>query len=313
MPSKRNDGQEKFVKETTLRRSLHFVPGANEKMFLKSLATNADSLILDLEDAVTPQNKAQARMTIRDWLKTADFGLKEKTVRINPLDTPWGLDDVEVVMQGKPDALVVPKVSSLEELEQLDEIMLKNEKELKLEPLSVGLILITTETPASIINLPTFTQCKRVSALSWGAEDLAAALGSARNRGPDGSYLEVYKHCRNMTLISAAAGGVQPIDTVFVDFKDKIGLEKDCQEAAWMGYTGKMTIHPDQIDLVNIAFSPTKEEIEKAKRLVEAFAAAEKEGLMAITFEGQMVDAPHLNRAKKLLSRAKIIQASLSN
>ena len=301
------------MKEAPLRRSLHFVPGANEKMFLKSLASNADSLILDLEDAVTPQNKAQARMTIRDWLNTADFGLKEKTVRINPLDTPWGLEDVEVVMQGKPDALVVPKVSTLKELEQLDEIMSKIEEETKLEPLSVGLILITTETPLSIINLPTFTQCKRVSALSWGAEDLAAALGSSRNRGPDGSYLEVYKHCRNMTLISASAGGVQPIDTVFVDFKDKSGLEADCQEASWMGYTGKMTIHPDQIDLVNIAFSPAEEEIEKATRLVEAFAAAEKEGLMAITFEGQMVDVPHLNRAKKLLSRAKIIQASLSN
>ena len=300
------------MKEAPLRRSLHFVPGANEKMFLKSLATNADSLILDLEDAVTPQNKAQARMTIRDWLNTADFGLKEKTVRINPLDTPWGLEDVEVVMQGKPDALVVPKVSTLKELEQLDEIMEKIEEELKLEPLSVDLIIITTETPLSIINLPSFTQCKRVSALSWGAEDLAAALGSSRNRGPDGSYLEVYKHCRNMTLISASAGGVQAIDTVFVDFKDKNGLEADCQEASWMGYTGKMTIHPDQIDLVNIAFSPAEEEIEKATQLIEAFASAEKEGLMAITFEGQMVDVPHLNRAKKLLSKAKMIQSSLS-
>ncbi len=301
------------MKEAPLRRSLHFVPGANEKMFLKSLATNADSLILDLEDAVTPQNKAKARVIIRDWLNPADFGLKEKTVRINPLDTPWGLEDVEVVMEGKPDALVVPKVSTLKELEQLDEIMSKSEEELKLEPLSVGLILITTETPLSIINLPSFTECKRVSALSWGAEDLAAALGSSRNRGPDGSYLEVYKHCRNMTLISASAGGVQPIDTVFVDFKDKNGLEKDCQEAAWMGYTGKMTIHPDQIDLVNTAFSPSEEEIDKATRLVEAFVAAEKEGLMAITFEGQMVDVPHLNRAKKLLSRAKMIHSSSNN
>jgi len=301
------------VKKPWLRRSLHFVPGANEKMFLKSLSTNADSLILDLEDAVTPDNKDRARLIIRDWLKTADFKGKEKTVRINPLDTPWGLQDLEIIMQGQPDALVIPKISTLQELEQLDEEMIKWEQQLSLPKLSVDLILITTETPISIINLPTFTQCQRVDALSWGAEDLATALGSSRNRGPDGSYLDIYKHCRNMTLISASAGGVQPIDTVFVDFKDSDGLEKDCQEAAWMGYTGKMTIHPDQIEPVNRAFSPGDKEVETAKQLVEAFSAAEKEGLMAITFEGQMVDVPHLNRAKKLLARAEMIASSSSN
>ncbi len=301
------------MKKTKLRRSLHFVPGANEKMFIKSLSTDADSLILDLEDAVTPDNKDTARLLIQDWLKTVDFKGKEKTVRINPLDSPWGIEDIAIIMQGQPDALVVPKVSTLQELEQLDDEITKWEQQLKLPKLSVDLILITTETPSSILNLPTFTQCKRVDALSWGAEDLAAALGSSRNRGPDGSYLDIFKHCRNMTLISASAGGVQPIDTVFVDFRDSNGLERDCQEASWMGYTGKMTIHPDQIAIVNRAFSPSDEEVETAKQLVEAFAAAEKEGLMAITFEGQMVDVPHLNRAKKLLARAEMIASSSNN
>ena len=291
-----------------LRRSLHFVPGANDKMFSKSLASSADSLILDLEDAVTPKKKDDARQVIKDWLNSADFSGKEKTVRINPIDSPWGLKDIEVVMQGHPDSLVIPKVSSYQELQTLDDALTHWESQLELQEKSVNLILITTETPASILNLPSFTDCERVAALSWGAEDLAASLGSTRNRGPDGSYLDIYKHCRNMTLICAAAGNVQPIDTVFVDFKDSKGLQDDCEEASWMGYTGKMTIHPDQLEVVNAAFSPGETEVSTAKRLIEAFAEAEKQGLMAIAFEGQMVDVPHLNRAKKLLARAELIE-----
>lgn len=291
-----------------LRRSLHFVPGANDKMFSKSLASSADSLILDLEDAVTPKKKDDARQVIKDWLNSADFSGKEKTVRINPIDSPWGLKDIEVVMQGHPDSLVIPKVSSYQELQTLDDALTHWESQLELQEKSVNLILITTETPASILNLPSFTDCERVAALSWGAEDLAASLGSTRNRGPDGSYLDIYKYCRNMTLICAAAGNVQPIDTVFVDFKDSKGLQNDCEEASWMGYTGKMTIHPDQLEVVNAAFSPGETEVSTAKRLIEAFAEAEKQGLMAIAFEGQMVDVPHLNRAKKLLARAELIE-----
>jgi len=291
-----------------LRRSLHFVPGANDKMFSKSLASSADSLILDLEDAVTPKKKDDARQVIKDWLNSADFSGKEKTVRINPIDSPWGLKDIEVVMQGHPDSLVIPKVSSYQELQTLDDALTHWESQLELQEKSVNLILIATETPASILNLPSFTDCERVAALSWGAEDLAASLGSTRNRGPDGSYLDIYKHCRNMTLICAAAGNVQPIDTVFVDFKDSKGLQNDCEEASWMGYTGKMTIHPDQLEVVNAAFSPGETEVSTAKRLIEAFAEAEKQGLMAIAFEGQMVDVPHLNRAKKLLARAELIE-----
>mgnify|MGYP003323605190 FL=1 len=159
-----------------LRRSMHFVPGANEKMFLKSLASRADSLILDLEDAVTPQKKDDARQVIRDWLESADFGSKEKTVRINPIDSPWGLEDIEVVMQGHPDSLVIPKVSSFQELLKLDKEITKWETQLRLPKKSVNLILITTETPTSILNLPSFTDCERVAAMSWGAEDLALSL-----------------------------------------------------------------------------------------------------------------------------------------
>ena len=148
--------------------------------------------------------------------------------------------------------------------------------------------------------------------MSWGAEDLSAALGAPRNRLPDGTYLDLYKHCRNMTLLSAAAGGVQPVDTVYVDFNDAQGLREDCQEAAWLGYTGKITIHPNQIEIVNEMFSPSAAEIDEATRLTEAFAEAEKQGLMAISFEGKMVDVPHLTRARKILDRAAQIKQALS-
>lgn len=290
-----------------LRRSCHFVPGANEKMLNKSIASNADCLILDLEDAVTPDRKDDARQIVADWLGDADFHGKERTVRMNPLDTPWGLKDIEVTMRHAPDAYVVPKVSTLDELNTISNEISRWEQAYGHSPDSVSMILICTETPLSALNVHTFPQCERVSALSWGAEDLSAALGAPRNRRPDGSYLELYKHCRNMTLLSAAAGGVQPIDTVFVDFNDDAGLIADCQEAAWMGYTGKITIHPNQIDIVNEHFSPSTDEVDEARRLIEAFKDAEAQGLMAISFEGKMVDVPHLTRAKKLLARAEQI------
>ncbi|MFT7653887.1 MAG: citrate lyase subunit beta/citryl-CoA lyase [Limisphaerales bacterium] len=290
-----------------LRRSCHFVPGANEKMLHKSLATAADSLILDLEDAVAPDRKEAARQTVAEWLRDVDFGRHERTVRMNPLDSPWGLDDLRVTMEFAPDAYVVPKVSTLEELTTISSEITKWEHQYGHPQGSVALILICTETPLSALNIATFPQCERVTALSWGAEDLSAALGAPRNRRPDGSYLDIYTHCRNMTLLSAAAGGVQPIDTVYVDFNDSEGLKRECQEAAWMGFTGKITIHPNQIDIVNSYFTPSIEEVDEAQRLVAAFDEAQRQGLMAISFEGKMVDVPHLTRAKKLLQRAEEI------
>jgi citrate lyase subunit beta/citryl-CoA lyase len=290
-----------------LRRSCHFVPGANEKMLHKSLATAADSLILDFEDAVAPDRKEAARQTVAEWLRDVDFGRHERTVRMNPLDSPWGLDDLRVTMEFAPDAYVVPKISTLEELTTISSEISKWERQYGHPQDSVALILICTETPLSALNIATFPQCERVTALSWGAEDLSAALGAPRNRRPDGSYLDIYTHCRNMTLLSAAAGGVQPIDTVYVDFNDSEGLKRECQEAAWMGFTGKITIHPNQIDIVNSYFTPSIEEVDEAQRLVAAFDEAQRQGLMAISFEGKMVDVPHLTRAKKLLQRAEEI------
>ena len=290
---------------TRLRRAVHFVPGANEKMLNKSLALPADSLVLDLEDAVTPDNKDSARETVTDWLKNVDFGRQERMVRMNPLDTPWGVRDLEMTMQGRPDSYLVPKVRTKDGLFKIDAILSRMEKQLDYASGEVKLVVLATETPEGLLNIKDFGACPRVDALSWGAEDLSAAIGARRNRDEAGQFLEVFRFARIMTLLAATAAGVQPLDTVFVDIRDSEGLRRDCVEGAWMGFTGKITIHPNQIDTVNTVFSPSAEEIAESQELLAAFEENEKAGKMAFSFKGQMVDVPHLTRARTILERAK--------
>ena len=288
-----------------LRRAVHFVPGANEKMLTKALGLPADSLVLDLEDAVTPENKATARTVVCDWLRDVDFGRQERVVRPNPLDTPWGGDDLRATMEVPPDAYLIPKVSTLAEVEAVDAELTRLEAEYGHAPDSVALLVVATETPAGVLNQPSFPQCPRVAGMTWGAEDLSAAIGARRARTPDGAYLDVFKHCRVQTLLSCTAGGVQPIASVFVEIRDLDALRAECREDAWMGFTGKVTIHPDQIPIVNEAFTPSREEVAEAEELLAAFREAEAEGRMAFSFKGQMVDVPHLRRAETIVARAR--------
>lgn len=297
----------------TARRSLHFVPGANEKMLTKSLGTQADTLILDLEDAVTPDRKEEARQVVAGWLRDADFGVQERTVRMNPLDTPWGIDDLHATMEHPPDSYLVPKISTLDELNTIDATLTALEQQHGHPAGGVKLLVLGNETPLGALNLPTFCACPRVGGLSWGAEDLSAALGAPRNRKPNGEYLDVYKYCRVQTLLCAAAGGVDPIDTVFVDFNDTKGLKAESDEAAWMGFTGKITIHPAQIDIVNAAFTPSADTVAEAVELLALFEAAQADGRMAFSFRGQMVDVPHLTRAQNTVARAKQMGLEIPN
>ena len=289
---------------TRRRRSLHFVPGGNERMLVKSLATDADSLVLDLEDAVTPERKDEVRATVAHWLADVDFGGKEKTVRMNPLDTPWGYADLEATMPSPPDAYMVPKPETVEGLNLIDARLSSLERRYGHRDRQVGLVLIAAETPLGAFNAPTLPRCPRVVGMSWGAEDLATALGAPATRSAAGEFLPVYQHCRITTLLSAVAGGVQPIDTVYANFRDAAGFERECRQAAEFGFTGKLSIHPDQIEPINAAFTPTADAVAEAEALVAAFAEARAEGLMAFRFRGQMVDAPHLARAQALLARA---------
>jgi len=272
-------------------------------MFAKALASNADCLILDLEDAVAVSEKEKTRQVVAEWL-TEDFGQKERIVRINPLDSQWCKEDIQTTFTTPPDSYLIPKVSHLNELVELDQIISKQEQHHGVAVGSVGMIVIANETPLGALNLAQFTQCKRVVGLTWGAEDLSAALGATGNRDEQGRYLPVFEYCRSQTLLCAAAGGVSALDGVFVDLKDTSGLQTECAQARAMGFSGKLTIHPDQIDIVNAAFTPSEDELAQAKALLDAYAEAESQGKGAFQFEGQMVDMPHVQRARALLRRA---------
>lgn len=290
--------------DARLRRAVHFVPGGNERMLTRSLTLDADSLVLDLEDAVAVDRKDEARGIVSGWLRDVDFGRQERVVRVNALDTPWWREDLRATMAAPPDAYMLPKVSTQAEVETFSAEVARLEQEHGHPAGQVRFIVLGTETPQSALNLAELTRCDRVSALSWGAEDLSAAIGARRNRDEAGVLLDVFRYCRVQTLLCAAAGDVQPIDTVYVDIKNLDGLRRDCQEGMWMGFTGRLTIHPDQIPVVNELFTPSREEAAQAQELLDAVAAAQAEGRGAIALRGQMVDAPHIKRAETLLARA---------
>ncbi len=291
----------------TIRRAAHFVPGANEKMLNKSLETAADALILDLEDAVTPENKDSARVTVSDWLEHVDFGRQERVVRVNPLGSPWFERDVEETMGHPPDSYLIPKVNNANEVAEIDATIREHERSFGHTEGAVKLLILGTETPQGFLNIGDLAANPRVDALTWGAEDLSAAIGSRANRNPDGSYLPIFEHARVMCLLAATAWDKQPLDTVFVDFNDPSGLRSECLESANMGYTGKITIHHNQIEIVNECFTPSPAEVSEAKELLDLFAAKEAEGVMAFSFKGQMVDVPHLTRAKKIVEMSEAL------
>ena len=286
---------------------MHFVPGPNEKMLTKSLESDADTLVIDLEDAVAPRDKVAARKIIAEWLDTVDFGRKEIAIRLNPLDTPWGLDDLDATMATAPHLYMIPKAERLSELQLLDSLITKHELQLQSNVLSVGLLLIGSETPLGVDNLQLLASEPRVQALTWGAEDLAVSIGAFSNRDPSGRYLNLFATCADRTVLAARSNGVQPIDTVFVQLDDEVALQAECRNSCEIGFTGKLTIHPNQIPVVNEAFTPAREAVERARRLIEAFDDAHREGRNAFRFEGQMVDAPHLSQAKDLIQRVEQI------
>ncbi|MEM7337477.1 MAG: CoA ester lyase [Actinomycetota bacterium] len=297
----------------TVRRAAHFVPGANEKMFTKALGTEADALILDLEDAVTPEQKDSARAVISEWLKVVPFGAKERMVRINPIDTPWFRADLEATMVDPPDSYMIPKVHGPDDVRLVDRVVTELEGLHGHEPGSVKLVVLGTETPRGFQNIDAIPCVDRIDALTWGAEDLSAAIGARRNRGPDGAYLPLFEQARTACMISAAAAGVQPLDTVFVDVTDPDGLRQDCLDAAWIGFTGKISIHPSQIDVINEVFTPSEDDIDRARALLAELELQQANGRMAFRFEGQMVDVPHFTQARRTLALAESLENRASD
>jgi len=286
------------------RRSLHFVPGGNEKMFAKALGLDADGLILDLEDAVPPDRKVATRPIIRDWLGR-DFGGRERWVRMNPITTPLGREDLEATIAGRPDGYVVPKPRAAADVREIAQLLDGLEHRHGIPQGSTRLVLIATETPEGLLNIREVAAASpRVVAVSWGVEDLSAAMGLPATRDADGRYLDIPRYARTMCAVAAAAAGVEALDGVYTDLADLAGLRRECEEAVAMGFAGKISIHPNQLPVINAAFTPSPEDVAEAQALITAFAEQEKRGVYAFTFKGQMVDAPHLTRARKILTRA---------
>jgi citrate lyase subunit beta/citryl-CoA lyase len=226
-------------------------------------------------------------------------------VRINALDTPLWQEDVSSVAAARPDGILLPKARSGEDVHKLS-IALNHEEERAGAPTgSTRIVALVTETPISLLQLHTYVDSSaRLEGLTWGAEDLSAVLGARSNREDDGrAWTSPYALARNLTLFTAAAAGVQPIDTVFVNFRDAQGLIEECRTAARDGFTGKMAVHPNQVAVMNEAFTPGADEVAQAQEIVALFAASPDAG--ALTWRGQMVDKAHVARAERILARAK--------
>ncbi len=287
------------------RRSLHFVPGGNEKMIAKALTLPADGLILDLEDAVPPDRKAATRPIVREWLQKLDFGGRERWIRMNPIFTDLAVADLEETIAGRPEGYVVPKPRHARDIREIVQHLERLEHRHGLPFGSTKLVVIATETPEGLLNIAEVAAASpRIVAVSWGVEDLSAAMGLPRVRDAQGRYLDIPRYARVMCAIAASAAGVESLDTVYTDIADLDGLRRECEDGVAMGFSGKISIHPAQIEVINAAFAPSQEELAEARELVAQFEEHARRGLFAFRFKGQMVDAPHLARARKVIARA---------
>lgn len=289
-----------------MRRSLHFVPGGNEKMMQKSLTLPADGLILDLEDSVPPKLKAATRPIVRRWLETLDFGGRERWVRMNPIFSEYAEGDLEATIVGRPDGYMVPKPNTAGDVRKVAAILDRLEQRHGIPFGSTRLLLIATETPEGLLNIKeTAAASPRVAAISWGIEDLSAAMGLPRTRDAEGRFLDIPRYARVMCAVAASAAGVDALDTVYTDIHDLEGLRRECREAVWMGFAGKTSIHPGQIEVINEVFTPSREEAAEAEALIAAFEEHARRGAGAFAWKGQMMDMPHLTRARKIAERAR--------
>jgi citrate lyase subunit beta / citryl-CoA lyase len=289
-----------------VRRSLHFVPGGQEKMIAKALTLPADGLILDLEDAVPPPLKPATRPIVRRWLESLDFGGRERWVRMNPIFTEHAIADLEETIAARPDGYIVPKPRSAEDVRRVVAQLERLEEKHGLPFGSTRLVLIATETPQGLLNIGEIAAAsKRIDAISWGIEDLSAAMGLPRVRDEAGRYLDIPRYARVMCAVAASAAGVEALDTVYTDIPDLEGLRRECRDGVAMGFSGKISIHPNQIEVINQEFTPSKADGEDALALIAAFEEHAKKGAGAFTWKGQMMDQPHLTRAKKIADRAR--------
>lgn len=283
-------------------RSLLFVPGDSEKKLAKAKSSAADALILDLEDAVAAENRPKAREMIGEFM--AERHRQAIWVRVNPLGTPDHRPDLEAIVPLAPAGLVIPKPDSPIALRTIDVNVSLIERKHGLPPRGIGLLPVATETPKAVLTLNDYRRPPpRLVAMSWGAEDLSAALGAATNRDENGEFLFVHKVVRSLVLIAAKAAGVDALETLHADFRDMKGLERVARQAQREGFTGMLAIHPDQVSPINAAFTPSAADIEHARKVVAAFA----NGAGVASLDGKMLDQPHLKQAHHVLALSEQI------
>jgi len=285
-------------------RSMLFVPGDSDRKLAKGAESGADAIIADLEDSVAPARKAEARRMTLAYLKSPRAGRQLRYVRVNPLSTEFALDDFAAIVAGAPDGIVLPKCASPDELRKADHFLSVLEAREGLKPGAIAILPLVTETAPSMFALAGYKSVTaRLAGLTWGAEDLAADLGASANRALDLSYLPPFELARSLCLYAAAAAGVAAIDTVFTDFRNTDALRQECEASERMGFSGKMAIHPGQVDTINRAFTPSADAVTWAKKIVAAFAANPGVGVVGI--DGRMIDRPHLRAAERVLKRAQ--------
>lgn len=284
-----------------MNRSYLFVPADSERKLQKAADTDADALILDLEDAVVADAKSGARGSAAEFL--ADHSA---WVRINPLDTEYADADLAAVVPAAPAGIMLPKPRSAADVVALSEKLGKVEARADIPVGQTRIIALCTERPEAMFAMHTYVGAMpRLAGLSWGAEDLSAAVGASAVRDADGNWLPPYELARSLCLFAAAAAEVAAIDTVFTDFRDEQGLVRYAAKARRDGFNGMLAIHPGQVEAINAAFLPSADEIERAERIVALFDA--HPGAGTIGMDGRMLDRPHLVQAQKLLQLARSV------
>jgi citrate lyase subunit beta/citryl-CoA lyase len=289
------------MKEIILK-SLLFVPGDSEKKMIKAMASNASALILDLEDSVSVEKIDIARAMVRDLLRSNPDRTKQKLwVRINPLSSPLALADLARIVAGGPDGIMLPKVESVQDVVLLDHFLSALEQREGIPLGHVRIIPVATETPEAMFEIKSYKGASaRLLGLTWGAEDLSTALGASTNRLENGEYEFTYQLARSLCLLGAHAAGLQAVETITTNFRDQELLKREVRASRRAGFTGKIAIHPDQIEPINAGFTPDEADIEHARAVVTAFDKAG--GVGTVQLDGKMLDKPHLTQAIRLLS-----------
>ncbi|MDR3417258.1 MAG: CoA ester lyase [Nevskia sp.] len=283
-------------------RSWLFAPGDSQKKMEKAATGSADIVILDLEDAVAAEQRPKARSMVADLLRAQPRDRARLWVRINPLQGPDALADLAAVMPAQPGGVMLPKSRGRADIERLDHYLSALEVSAGIELGSTRIIVLVTETAEGMFTTGTYAGAPRLAAMTWGAEDLADAVGASENRGADGAYGFTYELARSLCLLGAASARVDAVETIHGDFRDEAGLRQRAAQVRRAGFRGMLAIHPAQADVINEAFSPTADELAAAREIVELFAA--NPGAGTLGHKGTMLDRPHLARAQALLALA---------